>query len=34
MKSNPDFEQNYCAKTAKGTYRIGHDSTKLMKWLA
>ena len=28
---NPDFEQEYWAKTAKGNYKIGHDSIRLMK---
>ena len=31
---NPDFEQNHYSRTAKGTYRIGHDSLRLVKWLA
>ena len=28
-----DFEQNYWSRTAKGIYRIGHDSIRLMKWI-
>ena len=31
---NPDFEQNLYSRTAKGTYRSGHDSLRLAKWLA
>ena len=33
MIKNPDFEQNYWSKTAKGVYKIGHDSIILMKWI-
>ena len=33
MLKNPDFEQNYWSRTAKGIYRIGHDSVRLMKWI-
>ena len=33
MIKNPDFEQNYWSRTAKGIYRIGHDSIRLMKWI-
>ena len=29
-----DFEQNHYSRTAKGTYRIGHDSIRLKKWVA
>ena len=29
-----DFEQNYYSRTATGTYRVGHDSIRLMKWMA
>ena len=31
---NPDFEQDYCSRTAAGIYKIGHDSIRLMKGLA
>ena len=30
---NPDVEQNYWSRTAKGIYKIGHDSIRLMKWI-
>ena len=30
---NPNFEQDYWSRTAKGIYKIGHDSIRLMKWL-
>ena len=30
---NPDFEQDYGSRTAKGIYRIGHDSIRIMKWI-
>ena len=33
MSENPDFEQNYWSRTARGIYKIGHDSIKLMKWI-
>ena len=33
MLENPDFEQNYWSRTAKGIYKIGHDSVRLMKWI-
>ena len=33
MLENPDSEQNYWSTTAKGIYRIGHDSIRLMKWI-
>ena len=33
MLENPNFEQNYWSRTAKGIYRIGHDSVRLMKWI-
>ena len=29
-----DFEQSFHFKTAKGIYRVGHDSIRLMKWMA
>ena len=34
MLENPNFEQNHDSLTSTGFYRIGHDSIKLMKWLA
>ena len=33
MLVNPDFEQDYWSRTAEGSYKIGHDSFRLMKWL-
>ena len=33
MLLNPDFEQNYWSRTAKGIYKIGHDSIRLVKWI-
>ena len=33
MLLNPDFEQNYWSRTAKGIYKIGHDSIQLMNWI-
>ena len=30
---NSDFGQNYWSRTAKGIYKIGHDSIRLMKWI-
>ena len=34
MMENPDFEQDYWSRTATGTYKIGYDSIRLLKWLA
>ena len=34
MLENPDFEQHHYSKTAISTYKIGHDSIRLLKWLA
>ena len=34
MLENPDFEQNLFSKTAKGIYKTGHDSNRLMNRLA
>ena len=31
MIENSDFEQNYWSRTAEGIYKIGHDSTRLLK---
>ena len=33
MSENPDFEQDHHSRTAKGIYKIEHDSIRLMKWL-
>ena len=33
MLENPDFEQDYYSRAAKGIYKIRHDSSKIMKWL-
>ena len=33
MLLNPNFELNYWSRTAKGIYKIGHDSIRLMKWI-
>ena len=33
MIKNPDFEQNYWSRTAKGIYKIGHDCVRLMKFI-
>ena len=33
MIKNPSFEQNYWSRTAKGIYKIGHDSIRLVKWI-
>ena len=29
-----DFEQNNFSTTAISTYRVGHDSIRLIKWMA
>ena len=34
LLENPDFEQDYWPRTAEGIYKIGHDSIRLIKWLA
>ena len=34
MLEYPDFEQDYFSRTAIGIYKNGHDSIRLMKWLA
>ena len=31
---SPDFEQDHYSRIAIGIYKIGHDSIRLMKWLA
>ena len=33
MLLSSNFEQNYWSRTAKGIYKIGHDSIRLMKWI-
>ena len=33
MLKNSDFEQNYWSRTAKDTYKIGHESIRLMEWI-
>ena len=33
MLENPNFEQDPWSRTAEGTYRIGRDSIRIMKWL-
>ena len=34
MFKKPDFEQEYYSRTAIGILKIGHDSIRIMKWLA
>ena len=34
MIKNPDFEQSYWSRTARGVHKVGHDSIGLMKWIA
>ena len=34
MLENPNFEQDYWSRTAKGIYKIGHNIIRIMKWLA
>ena len=34
MNENQDFEQNWYSGTAEGMNRNGHDSVRLMIWLA
>ena len=34
MLKNPDFKQNHYSITSTGIYKIGHDTVRLMKWLA
>ena len=33
MLENPDFEQDYYSRTAKGIYKNGHDSIRILKWI-
>ena len=34
MLENPDFQQDNWSRTAIGIYKIGHNSIRLLKWLA
>ena len=34
MLENPGFEQDHYSRTAIGIHEVGHDSIRLMKWLA
>ena len=34
MLENPDFEQDRYSRTIIGIHKIGHDTIRLMKWLA
>ena len=34
MLENPNFEQDCYSRTALGIYKIGHDSIRILKWLA
>ena len=34
MLEYPDFEQTHYSITAEGIYKIGHDSIRVIKWLA
>ena len=34
MLENSDFEQDYDTRTATDICKIGHDSIRLLKWLA
>ena len=34
MNGNPDIEQRICSRTAKGIYKTGPDSIRIMKCLA
>ena len=34
MLQNPDFGQDYWSRTAISIYEIGHDSIRLVNWLA
>ena len=33
MLLNPNFGQSYWSRTAKGIYKTGHDSFRLMKFI-
>ena len=34
FRENPEFEQDYFSGAAIGKYKFGHDSIRLLKWLA
>ena len=34
MNENQDFKHNYYSRTATGIHKHGHDSIRLLKWLA
>ena len=34
MLEKSDFEQDYWSRPATGNFKIGHDSIRLIKWLA
>ena len=34
MMKNPDFEQNFYSRTSEAIHKSGHDSIRLMNWLA
>ena len=34
MNLNANFEKDYYSRTAKGIYRIGHDSIRILKGMA
>ena len=34
MSEKPNFEQGIYSRTSIGIYQIGHNSIRLMKWLA
>ena len=34
VSENPDLEQDHWSRTPEGIYKIGHNTIRLMKWLA
>ena len=34
LNENPDFEQEYWSRTTTGVFKTGHDSIRLLNWLA
>ena len=34
MLENPDFVQDYWSRRTEGIYKNGHNSIRLLKWLA
>ena len=34
LNENPDLEQHFYSRTLTGIYKIGHDSVRLVEWLA